>query len=269
MDYKKILIMGLPKAGKTTLAKVLVPLLRAVHLNADAVRGNISKDLGFDHEDRIEHARRMGWLCDQITEAGHYAVADFVCPTPATRTAFGNAYTIYLNTQQATPYADTKAMFIPPEKVDYEICEQNAEFYARVIAKNLALKFDTFDWRKPTALFVGRYQPFHDGHKALIIEGLNRVGQACIAVRDTEGTDAKNPFGFLAIRQRIETMLSDYLDQVSIISIPNITNIFYGRDVGYSIDRIDLSEGLQAISATKIRRELEEKGLLKRAGGSQ
>ena len=56
---RKILVMGLPGAGKTTLADVLAPLLNAVVFNADAVRANLSRDLGFSHQDRIEHARRM------------------------------------------------------------------------------------------------------------------------------------------------------------------------------------------------------------------
>lgn len=57
---KKILIMGLPGAGKTTLANGLAPRLNAAHFNADEVRANINKDLGFSEADRIEQARRMG-----------------------------------------------------------------------------------------------------------------------------------------------------------------------------------------------------------------
>jgi adenylylsulfate kinase-like enzyme len=87
----KILIMGLPGAGKTTLANLLAPLLNAVVFNADAIRANLSRDLGFSHEDRVEHARRMGWLCDRVVEAGGTAIADFVCPTRETRAAFGSA----------------------------------------------------------------------------------------------------------------------------------------------------------------------------------
>ena len=63
---KKILVMGLPGAGKTTLATALAPRLNAVHFNADAVRANLNKDLGFEPKDRIEQARRMGWLCDRV-----------------------------------------------------------------------------------------------------------------------------------------------------------------------------------------------------------
>jgi adenylylsulfate kinase len=88
---RKILIMGLPGAGKTTLATVLAPLLNAVVFNADAVRANLSRDLGFTHKDRVEHARRMGWICDRIAEAGGTVIADFICPTDETRAAFRSA----------------------------------------------------------------------------------------------------------------------------------------------------------------------------------
>jgi len=83
--HKKILIMGLPGAGKTTLARQLAPRLNAVHYNADDVRANINKDLGFSEADRVEHARRMGWLCDQVVRAGCFAVADFICLSNARR----------------------------------------------------------------------------------------------------------------------------------------------------------------------------------------
>ena len=88
---KKILIMGLPVAGKTTLARHLASRLNAVHYNADDVRANVNRDLGFSESDRVEHARRMGWLCNQVEKAGCFAVADFICPTPRAREAFSRA----------------------------------------------------------------------------------------------------------------------------------------------------------------------------------
>jgi hypothetical protein len=97
LSATKILIMGLPGSGKTTLAKVLAPLIEAVHFNADDVRANINRDLGFSGEDRLEHARRMGWLCDRVTAAGHNVVADFVCPTAETRNAFGDCFLIWVD----------------------------------------------------------------------------------------------------------------------------------------------------------------------------
>ncbi|MBL8837400.1 MAG: adenylyl-sulfate kinase, partial [Alphaproteobacteria bacterium] len=89
--------MGLPGAGKTTLARVLVPMLNAVWFNADDVRANLNQHLGFSPQDRIEHARRMGWLCDRVVEAGVTAVADFICPTPGARAAFGDAFVVWVD----------------------------------------------------------------------------------------------------------------------------------------------------------------------------
>jgi cytidyltransferase-like protein len=248
---RKILVMGLPGSGKTTLATSLSPLLNAVVFNADAVRANLSRDLGFSHEDRIEHARRMGWMCDRVVEAGGTVIADFICPTLETRAAFGDAFLIWIDRIDTGRFEDTNKMFVAPDRVDLHVsADGTPEYWAE---QALALLRPSFDPQKPTALFIGRYQPFHLGHQRLIEEGLRRVGQVCIAVRDTHGIDAKNPLPFSAVKQRIETALSAYTGSFTVIAVPNITNVFYGRDVGYSVERIVLDETIEEISATKIR----------------
>jgi cytidyltransferase-like protein len=252
MLMRKILIMGLPGAGKTTLATALAPLLNAVVFNADAVRSNISRDLGFGHDDRIEHARRMGWLCDRVVEAGSTVIADFVCPTEETRAAFGEAFTIWLDRINTSRFEDTNRMFVPPSRVDIRVsAEGSPEYWAE---QALARLRPAFDPQKPTALFVGRYQPFHPGHQRLIEEGLRRVGQVCIAVRDTHGLDSNNPLPFFAVKQRIEAALSAHAGRFVVVPVPNITNVFYGRDVGYTVERIVLDEATEAISGTHLRR---------------
>jgi adenylylsulfate kinase len=254
---RKILVMGLPRAGKTTLSKVLGPRLNAVHFNADEVRANVHKDLGFAESDRVEHARRMGWLCDRVVEVGGYAIADFICPTPETRAAFfagGDAFVIWIDRIKQSPFEDTNRMFVPPERFDLQVTPDGSpEYWAEQAVARLR---PVFDPKKPTALFVGRYQPFHDGHKALIVEGLKRVGQACIAVRNTQGTDEKNPFEFEYVRARIEHGLREYEGRFVVMPLPNITSVFYGRDVGYTIERIDLDTKIQDISATDARRKM-------------
>ncbi len=102
-------------------------------------------------------------------------------------------------------------------------------------------------------MFLGRYQPFHLGHQRLIEEGLRRVGQVCIAVRDTHGISEDNPLPFFAVKQRIEAALSAYAGRFVVVSLPNITNVFYGRDVGYTVERIVLDDATEAISAGRAR----------------
>ena len=248
---RKILIMGLPGAGKTTLATVLAPLLNAVVFNADAVRANLSRDLGFSHDDRVEHARRMGWMCDRVVEAGGTVIADFICPTADTRAAFGDAFTIWVDRIAEGRFEDTNRMFVAPERFDLRVTAQGApEYWAEQALLRLRPAFDP---QQPTALFVGRYQPFHAGHQRLIEEGLRRVGQVCIAVRDTHGIDEKNPLPFFAVKQRIETALSAHAGRFVVVPLPNITNVFYGRDVGYAVERIELDATTETISATKLR----------------
>ncbi len=120
-----------------------------------------------------------------------------------------------------------------------------------------------WDNKKPTAQMLGRWQPFHDGHYKLFEEIVKKTGQVCIQIRDVQGVD-DNPFDFETVKQKIEERLNPkYEGRFRIMLVPNVTNICYGRGVGYKIEEIKLDEETQKISATKIRAKMREDGELK------
>ena len=125
-----------------------------------------------------------------------------------------------------------------------------------------------FDWNKPTAEMLGRWQPWHDGHTALFEKALKKTGQVCIMFRDVSGVDAgvdgqeDNPFEFEEVKKRIIDSLSvhgyEYEKEYIVLKVPNITDISYGRGVGYTFTEHDLGEEIHKISATKIRKKMRD-----------
>lgn len=113
-----------------------------------------------------------------------------------------------------------------------------------------------FDWKKPTAIYIGRFQPFHDGHKMLFLKALKKNKQVCILVMDSYKFGKKNPFKFSFVKKKIETSLKNYKSSYIIIKIPVVSELIYGRKVGYKIRKINLPKSIEKISATKIRRNL-------------
>ena len=127
------------------------------------------------------------------------------------------------------------------------------------------MKNDEHKWdnKNPTAQMLGRWQPWHAGHQKLFEEILKKTGQVNIMVRDVKGVD-DNPFDFETVKKNIEDRLNpEFEGQFKIMMVPNITNICYGRGVGYKIEEVILPEEIQKISATKIRAKMREDGKLK------
>ena len=109
---------------------------------------------------------------------------------------------------------------------------------------------------------LGRFQPWHEGHQALFEETLKKTGQVAIMIRDVQGW-GDNPFDFTTVKNNIDSaLISDYKGRYQITLVPNITNICYGRGVGYKIENIVLPENVQKISATDIRKKMREDGKL-------
>jgi len=273
---KRILIMGLPGSGKTYLAErlkqyleqhmnpvnehSLTPIADArvtvAWLNADQVRRHYN-DWDFSREGRIRQSLRMRDLADEANT--DYCIVDFVAPLVEMRNNFKADWTIWVDTIERGRFEDTNQVFVPPEQYDFRVTEQAGEKWAEFIGQHIVdnQRRPAFDWQKPTVQMLGRWQPWHPGHRALFERAIAKTGQVVIQIRDCQGWQGSNPFAIDQVRHLIRRDLDPiYQGQYEIQVVPNIVNITYGRDVGYAIEQESFDESVTDISATKIRRSM-------------
>ena len=279
---QKILIMGLPGAGKTFLATALkkfletnssirhMPISRTVNMemapatyscsvdwfNADEIRKRYN-DWDFSNEGRIRQSIRMADFALSCTS--DYVICDFVAPLVEQRNNFKADWTIWVDTIAAGRYEDTNKAFVEPEVYDFRITEQDAEKWAEFIGTHILenRRRPVFDWKRETVQQLGRWQPWHAGHRALFERLISRTGQVVIQVRDVQGWQGSNPFAIDQVKHAIKRDLDPlYQGQYEIQIVPNIVHIGWGRGVGYSAGEESFDESITDISATKIRKEL-------------
>jgi adenylylsulfate kinase len=281
---QKILIMGLPGAGKTYFAEKLKRYLeqhgdvmkispgrvlnyegipgpdfynvKVDWFNADEIRKRFN-DWDFSREGRIRQSLRMFEFA--VKCSGDFVICDFVAPLPEMRNNFKADWTIWMDTIDAGRYDDTNRAFVPPDVYDFRITEQNAEKWVEFIGQHILdnRRRPVFDFKKETALLLGRYQPWHEGHRALFERAITKSGQVIIQVRDCQGWNKSNPFEFDKVKKFIRRDLDPiYQGQYEIMLVPNITEIVYGRDVGYKISQETFTDEIHAISATNIRKSM-------------
>ena len=284
MVAKRILIMGLPGAGKTYFAERLKKYLeengdiekidpdrfalyegvppKSFHdvkvdwFNADEIRRRFN-DWDFSRDGRIRQSLRMFEFALKCT--GDYVICDFVAPLPEMRHNFKADWTIWIDTIDQGRYEDTNKAFVPPDIYDFRITEQNAEKWVEFVGNHILeeRRRPVFDWQKETVQMLGRWQPWHQGHRALFERAIAKTGQVVIMIRDCQGWNGSNPFAIDQVKQYIKRDLDPvYQGQYEILVVPNIVNITYGRDVGYKIEQEVFDESIHSISATKIRKEM-------------
>ena len=247
----KVLIYGLPGSGKTTLAEKLYWSFgedRVKWFNADVVRQE-ADDWDFSEEGRLRQNKRMKDLCDKASAEGMIAIADFVAPYQQQRIDFGADIEIFMDTIEEGRFEDTNKVFERSVFANYTVTEWNDTDWV-----NIAWMIGgyAFDGQKPTVQMLGRYQPWHSGHQALLDRALAKTGQVNIMVRDMP-TDENNPYTAEQVVQNLHKELVNYAGQIIFNIVPNIVNITYGRDVGYKIEQEKFDKSIEDISATKIR----------------
>jgi hypothetical protein len=274
--------MGLPGAGKTFLATALkkfletnssirhMPISRTINMemapsaysctvdwfNADDVRKRFN-DWDFSREGRIRQSIRMADFALSCTS--DYVICDFVAPLVEMRNNFKADWTIWVDTIDAGRYEDTNRAFVEPAVYDFRVTEQDAEKWAEFIGQHILenRRRPMFDWKQETVQMLGRWQPWHAGHRALFERLIARTGQVVIQVRDVQGWQGSNPFAIDQVQHAIKRDLDPvYQGQYEIQIVPNIVHIGWGRGVGYTHAEETFDESITDISATKIRKEL-------------
>jgi adenylylsulfate kinase len=275
---QRILIMGLPGAGKTYLAGALKKYLeqhgtrqdwsslemlpisgvdaQVTWFNADDIRRKYN-DWDFSNDGRIRQSLRMFQF--SMEAGGDYVICDFVAPLVEMRNNFKADWTVWVDTIREGRYADTNAAFVEPEQYDFRVTEQDCEKWAEFIGQHIIdrRRRPVFDWRKETVQMLGRWQPWHDGHRALFERLIQRTGQVVIQIRDVQGWQGSNPFEVEKVKSFIKRDLDPiYQGQYEIQVVPNIVHIGWGRGVGYTSGEETFDESITDISATKIRKAM-------------
>lgn len=132
----KILVMGLPGAGKTWLSERLQKNLNCAWYNADSIRTQ-ANDWDFSIDGRVRQSKRMKTLADFEKNHSRIVICDFVCPTYYTRKMFEADITIWIDTINVSSFEDTNALFERPEKVDFQITKHLSDKEIKDLSKQI------------------------------------------------------------------------------------------------------------------------------------
>lgn len=257
-------LTGLPCSGKTTIGKELAKHLYAPLLDGNALRA-ISGNYDFSVEGRTRHMQLVGYFANMMSRYTDVIVS-LVSPLRSVREdlkqSFPNMYEIYVKCDLSvcrqrdvkgqysealqgkiknfTGVQDTFEEPLHPH-VTVETDKQSLD---DCVKKILQLK----DFGQK-ALLIGRWQPLHEGHRWLVEKVIEKGYKVILGIRHTPITEI-NPF---SVEDRISMIQRTFGNEVDFLVIPDIAGIFYGRNVGYTVEELKPPEEIAKISATEIR----------------
>ena len=226
-------ICGLPGSGKTSVGQRLAFHWGATLLDGDDCRMWLTPDCTFSDEDRDRHALRIWRVAQAISSGGGRAVCALMRSAPAEVTCHvvlaGRARTLWPGTYWAQP--------VNPDLV-IDTSSQNADSCAKLILAHIG--------GPETTLLIGRWQPFHEGHRQLV-ETAKKDGPVVVGVRERFGPDDPYSFG------ERKTLIEAACPGVSVIRLPDVTVVAHGRTPGWAVREIRLPEEIQVISGSAVR----------------
>lgn len=274
-------LTGLPSAGKTTIADIVAPRIGAFRLDGDVLRDTpIAEELGFSKEDRTRNVLRAATVCKLMNEAGVDVVASFISPTVNMKVAVRNLigldscrlFHVSCTPEECakrdpkglwhmakvgeitgfTGYDAPYEVLEVPESQLLDTCEMSAfECSEKVVRMFYRMK----PAARPHSVFIGRWSPFHNGHRAMIETALDKGENVLVLVRNVLVSDS-DPWTAWERKAMVELALSDYEGRVTVMVVPDVGSVVYGRKVGYSVNEVEVTEEMAATSGTEVRRSL-------------
>ncbi len=237
-----IWLTGQSKSGKTTLANILSKEIDAIILDGDEMRNSISLGAGFSREDRTEHNYRVARLARELSKQMNVIVS-VIAPIKEVRKEIEKICSpIWVYIKKDFP---ERGGHFYEEPEDYFTIDSDTN----TPKENCQKIVEEFFKKEQYCLFIGRWQPLHDGHKKLFDEVRREGKNILIGIRNTNINES-NPY---SVKERIE-MIKEQVTDAKIIVLPDIESVCYGRKVGWEIREIKLDEDTEKISATEIRK---------------
>jgi cytidyltransferase-like protein len=237
---KIVWLTGHSGSGKTTIAKSLQTEWPCIILDGNEMRPSISEGAGFSEDDRAEHNYRVARLAKTLAKQMNVVVS-VIAPIKEVRDNIQGVQWIWVK-RNIQP---KEGHFYEVSK-DYPILDCDNWTIEECVTRIKAII--GIPRKKTYSLFPGRWQPLHKGHLALF-EKVRKEGKSiAIGIRDTE-IDKDNP---LTPGQRL-VMIKRAAPDALVFIMPDISEVCYGRDVGWGIREIRFDEKTEAVSASKIR----------------